>query len=136
MELVTINNNTGDPCQVLGMSFLHPFTSINWSASLVPTAAVITGSTAHVKVVAVRNFSITPPSSSRPPSRTVHQRPALSIVGRGPIAGGNSDPRGRQVCFFSANPSERSLPEFEEFPKDEPRMAHHKHQQRQCTPLI
>ena len=51
----------------------------------------------------------------------------------GLIAGGTSDRRGRQTCFFSASdPLEKSLPDFQELPEDQPRMIHYTHSKRPC----
>ena len=65
----------------------------------------------------------------------------MSIVEEGLIAGGTSDGRGTEACFFPAvDPLEEPLPDFTEFPKDEPRMVHGKGSKKQitmqCTHLI
>lgn len=54
-----------------------------------------------------------------------------SIVEGGQIAGGTSDRRGRQACFFPAmDPLEELVPDLIQFSTNEPRMAHYKHSQR------
>ena len=62
-----------------------------------------------------------------------HTRPSnnfRSIVEGGLIAGGTTHRRGRQACFFSAADPLESLPDFQEFAKNETRMAHCKHSER------
>ena len=55
---MTRNDNTGHPCLVPGMSRPETlFMSIDWRASLVPTAALIPAPIAYIKVVAVRRRS-------------------------------------------------------------------------------
>ena len=47
------------------------------------------------------------------------------------IAGGTSDRRGKQTCFFSAmDPSEKLVPDLQGLSKDEPRIMHYKHSKR------
>ena len=54
-----------------------------------------------------------------------------SVVEGGLVAGGTSDRRGRQACFFSGmNPMEEPLPCVIEFLTNEPRMAHYKHSKK------
>ena len=55
---MTRNNGSGLRVWDCNETNLHPFSSINWRASLVPAAAVIPAPIAYIKVVAVKKLVV------------------------------------------------------------------------------
>ena len=55
---MTRNNGSGHTSRDCNEMNLHPFSSNNWRASLVPAAAVIPAPIAYIKVVAVKKLVV------------------------------------------------------------------------------